>query len=60
MNEINIKGKCINVILKVGITNLIFIASLKIGSINFSTTKNEIKKSASPTIKTAQKDDLTI
>ena len=41
-------------------TKLIFIASLKIGSANFSTTKNEIIKSAMPTINTAQKDDLTI
>ena len=49
-----------NVILNDGFTNLNFTASPKIGSINFSTTINEIKKSATPTIKTAQKEDLTM
>ena len=52
-------GKCIYVILKAGITKLILSCSPKIGSTSFSTTINEIKKSATPTINTAQKEDLT-
>ena len=57
-NKIN--GKWINVILKAGIANLILKYSPNNGSTNFSTTINEIIKSATPTINTAQKDERII
>ena len=60
MNGTAIIGKCINVILSGALTIKALTSGLKIVSHNLSTTIKDIIKSAKPTKKTAQKDDLTM